>query len=229
MVATAADGGRPLVGPFDPAAVVVVGGGGHGRTLLALLAALPGYRVVGVLDDQLDPGTDLAGTELLGGTELLEDLAARGVRLAVNAVGGISPTRVGQRVAVFDRLEAAGFSCPALVHPRAAVEPDAELEPGAQVLAQAYVGSRAVVGFGAVVNTGAMVSHDCAVGAYVNLSPGALLAGGVTLGRAALVGMGATVNIQLSIGAGARIGNGATVKADVPEGAVVSAGGIWPR
>jgi len=211
---------------FDPTAIVVYGGGGHGKSLVDLLRRLSSYRIVGILDDGIPAGARIMGVPVLGGSATLASLYDQGVRLAVNAVGGIGNLQT--RLRVFATLAAAGFACPALVHPAACVEPSATLAPGVQVFAQAYVGSEAQVDFGCIVNTGAIISHDCRLDEYANLSPGAILAGEVTIGAGALVGMGATINLRVKIGSGARIGNGATVKADVPEKGVVKAGAIWP-
>lgn len=206
--------------------VVVLGGGGHGRTLVDALRAAGRHELVGVVDDGLPSGSHVSGVEVLGPTTDLARIRAGGVRLAVNGIGGIS--RPADRVAAFDRLVAAGFDLPAVVHPSAVVEPTATVGPGAQVLAHAYVGSAAEVGFGCLVNTAAVVSHDCRLESYVNVSPGALLAGGVIVGEGAVVGMGVTVNIGVRVGAGARVGNGAVVKADVLDGGLVRAGAVWP-
>ncbi|HLC02060.1 MAG TPA: NeuD/PglB/VioB family sugar acetyltransferase [Anaerolineales bacterium] len=214
-------------GPFNPRALVLYGGGGHGKSLIDLILAIGTYDLVGVIDDSLKPGGDVAGLAILGGSEKLAELAERGVRQAINAVGGIGD--IGSRIRVFNTLGAAGFACPTVVHPRAYVEPSARLAGGVQVLPHSYVGSEASVGFGAIINTSAVVSHDCRVGDYANISPGALLAGGVSVGEGALVGMGVTVNLNVTIGPEARIGNSAVVKSDVPARGVVKAGGVWPE
>jgi len=226
IVTVAADVHTPLVPGFDPTAILVYGGGGHGKTLIELLRLLGCYRIVGVVDDGLPAGTSILGIPVLGGAEALPALHRDGVRLAVNAVGGIGSLSI--RLKVFQRLAEAGFACPAVVHPRAVVEPSASLAPGVQVFTLAYVGSEAQIGYGTIVNTGAIVSHECRIGEYANLSPGAILAGQVEIGAGALVGMGATVNLQVKVGANARVGNSATVKADVPPGGIVRAGSIWP-
>jgi sugar O-acyltransferase (sialic acid O-acetyltransferase NeuD family) len=217
----------PPHGPFDPTAILVYGGGGHGKSLVDLLRALGSYHIVGFVDDGLEPGARIMDLAVLGGSEVLTGLAEKGVRLAVNAVGGIGD--IGVRVQVFQKLAQAGFACPAVAHPSAWIEPSASLAAGVQIFPHAYVGSEAQLGYGAIVNTGAIVSHDCRIGDYANISPGAMLAGEVQVGAAALVGMGATINLQVRIGAGARIGNSATVKTDVPEKGVVRAGAVWPN
>jgi UDP-3-O-[3-hydroxymyristoyl] glucosamine N-acyltransferase len=111
----------------------------------------------------------------LGGVEQLTDLFRQGIRQAVNTVGGIGNPRV--RMQVFDALAKADFSCPNLVHPTAWVDASAELVGGVQILAKSYVSSAARIGFGALIHAGVIVSHDCVLGACVNLSPGAALAG----------------------------------------------------
>ncbi|WP_322805532.1 acetyltransferase [Thermanaerothrix sp.] len=215
-----------LESDFDPTAVVLYGGGGHGKVLIELIQALGMYRLVGIIDDGLAAGNQVLGVPVLGGAEILPHLYQQGVRLAVNGVGGIGRPEVRWRV--FEILLQAGLTCPALVHPAAYVERSAQLDGGVQVLPQAYLSSAVKVGFGTVINAGVVVSHDCVLGRCVNLSPGALLAGGVQVEDFAQIGMGATINIGITIGRGARVGNGATVKADVPPGGVVRAGTIWP-
>lgn len=202
------------------------GGGGHAKALIELVRSLGSYRIAGIIDDGLAPGETILGVPVLGGAASLPDLAARGMRHIINAVGGIG--NVAVRLKVFDEIARAGLDCPTLVHPSAVVEASACLEQGVQVLAQSYISSAARIGFGSVINAGVVVSHDCVIGQVVNLSPGAMLAGGVIVEDFAQIGMGVTINIGIHIGKGARVGNGATVKKDVPAGQVVRAGTIWP-
>ncbi len=212
---------------YDPSAIMVYGGGGHGKSVIELLRALGTYRIVGILDDGLPAGETILGLPVLGGQEALNGMFNQGVRLAVNAVGGIGNVTI--RIQVFERLAGAGFVCPAVVHPTAFIEPSALLSAGVQIFPHAYVGSEARLGYGCIVNTGAIVSHDCRLDNYVNISPGAMLAGEVQVGGGVLIGMGATINLRAKIGPGVRIGNGATVKSDVPEQGIVRAGSIWPE
>jgi sugar O-acyltransferase (sialic acid O-acetyltransferase NeuD family) len=211
---------------YDPTAILVYGGGGHGKTLVELVQSLGCYNVIGVIDELLTVGENIVGVPVLGGPDILSDLYKRGIRQAINGVGGIGNPAV--RIKIFEQLAKAGFVCPTVIHPTAYVEPSAVLEPGVQVLAQAYIGSDSKIGFGSVINAGVVVSHDCRIGKVVNLSPGAMLAGNVTIEDYAQIGMGATVNLHITVGSQARIGNGATVKADVPGESRVYAGTIWP-
>ncbi|MFZ6027329.1 MAG: NeuD/PglB/VioB family sugar acetyltransferase [Chloroflexota bacterium] len=216
-----------LAPPFAATAILVYGGGGHGKALIDLLRTLGAYQIAGIIDDGRTVGERIMGVPVLGGSSALPEMYAKGVRLAVNAIGGISNLQT--RIKVFHQLAEAGFACPALVHPTAFIEASARLSPGVQVFPHAYVGSDVQVGYGAIVNTGAILSHDCQIGDYANLSPGAILAGGVKIGERSLIGMGVTINLNVIVGARARIGNGATIKGDVPEAGIVRAGNVFPN
>lgn len=217
----------PEVVPFSAPAVVIYGAGGHGKCVVDLVRSVGGYRVAGLVDDHRPAGESFMGVRVLGGGATLAELRAEGVELAANALGGIGNIEV--RVTVSERLAAAGFRCPALVHPSAILEPSFVPSSGLQVFPHVYVGSDVSIGPDTILNTGAVVSHDCVLGAWVNLSPGALLAGGVHVGPRTLIGMGVTINVGVRIGTGVRIGNSAVIKADVDDGAEVRAGGLWPE
>ncbi|MEX2161882.1 MAG: NeuD/PglB/VioB family sugar acetyltransferase [Anaerolineales bacterium] len=210
----------------EPNAVIVYGGGGHGKAVIELLQAVGGFTLIGVIDDGKEPGDRVLTAPVLGGESLLAAVLEAGCLQAVNAVGGIGA--MSSRIQVFEKLKAAGFELPTLVHPSAVVEPSAVMAAGVQVFPHAYVGSDAQIGVGCIINTSAIVSHDCILEDYVNLAPGAILAGAVRVDEGTLIGMGVTVNLNVHIGAGARVGNGATVKGDVPAGGIVRAGAVWP-
>ncbi|NLG99672.1 MAG: biotin/lipoyl-binding protein [Chloroflexi bacterium] len=212
---------------IDASTVILFGGGGHGKITIDLIRAMGTYRILGIIDDGLPAGSSVMGVPVLGGAKDLPELYRRGVRLAVNTVGGIG--NVAARLKIFEILEESGFICPALIHPSAVVERSAWVDAGVQIFAHAYVGSEARIGFGSVINTAGIVHHDCVLGKVVNISPGATLAGSVIVEDHAQIGMLATVNVKVTVGAGALLGNGCTVKADVPPGMRVRAGAIWPE
>lgn len=210
----------------DTHPLVIYGGGGHGRSIIDAVRVLGKYEIVGIVDDELAPGSEVMGVPVLGDAQVLPSLFSKGVRSAINAVGGIGD--VDSRIRTFERLQEQGFNCPAIIHPTATVEPSAQLSFGAQILPHAYIGTKAWIGFGVIVNNGAIVSHDCLIEDYASLAPGAMLAGEVKIGRAVQIGMGVTINLRLSVGERALIGNSAVVKRDVPARTIVRAGTIWP-
>ncbi|MGH9673042.1 MAG: NeuD/PglB/VioB family sugar acetyltransferase [Bryobacteraceae bacterium] len=217
----------PAVEPaIDASSVVILGAGGHAKMLIDALRSQSSLRLVGLVADPAPAFADVLGAPVLGGSEKLAELYEKGLRLAINGIGGIG--RPALRQEKFAELAKLGFGFPAVVHARAIVEPSARVEAGAQIFAGAVVGTAARVGFGAIVNTGAIVSHDCEIGDFAHLTPGVVLAGEVKVETGALVGMGVTTAVGVRIGAWARIGNAARVHGDVPARGIVAAGATWP-
>jgi len=212
---------------FDAAKVVIYGGGGLSKMIIETVRAMHIFEITGIIDDGLPPGTDVIGSQVLGGADMLPDMQSVGIHMAVNAVGGIGDFRL--RLKVFKTLANAGFVCPPIVHPTAYIDPSAELQAGVLVLAQSYVSGNAKIGQGSLINNSVVVSHDCILGECTNLSPGVMLAGDVVIKDFTQIGMNATVNIGITVGQKCRIGNGATVKQNVPDNTSIYAGAIWPE
>ncbi|MBI9043014.1 MAG: NeuD/PglB/VioB family sugar acetyltransferase [Anaerolineaceae bacterium] len=211
---------------FDPTAILVIGAGGHGKSIVGIIQAMRNWRIVGFIDDSIQPGTRILDIPVVGSLKDLEKFQQKGIRLAANGVGGINKPQV--RINIFAQLARAGFVCPSLVHPSSVVEPSASLEAGVQVMPNCYIGPDCSIGFGSVLNNGVCLSHDTKIGRVVNLSPNATLAGGVTIDDFSQIGMGATINLNVSIGSWSRVGNSATIKDHVPDETIVRAGTIWP-
>lgn len=212
--------------PTNKPYLLIFGGGGHAKAILDMVKQLDKYAIAGILDDDKQlTGKDVLSIPVLGTRVLFPSLIDQGVRLAANGVGGILDINV--RIKIFEALEKAGFSFPALIHPRATAETSAVIDEGVQVFANAYIGSEAHLYPRCMVNTNAVISHDCVIGMYSHIAPGVLLAGEVNVGARTLVGMGVTTAIGVHIGDDVRIGNGAILLADVPDKTIIQAGRFW--
>jgi UDP-perosamine 4-acetyltransferase len=201
--------------------VVILGAGGHARSVIGALRSRPGdLEPVACTDpDPSRTGAELDGVPIVGGDEKLAELIAQGVPGACLGLGGIGDNRPRQRL--FEQARSAGFTLPTVVHAAAQVADAARLAAGAQILVGAIVGPGAEIGENAIVNSGAIVEHDCRIAAHVHLATGCALAGGVVVSDRAHVGIGAIVLQGCTIGAGAIVGAGAVVTRDVSPGAVV--------
>ena len=79
------------------------------------------------------------------------------------------------RVALLQKLAAAGYSTPVFISDAASVSPSAVLEPGCIILPQAYVGADAHLGVGCIGNAGAIVDHNAHLGRGVHVAPGGIV------------------------------------------------------
>ncbi|WP_240936431.1 MULTISPECIES: acetyltransferase [Hydrogenophaga] len=171
-----------------PTPLVIVGAGGHGRSVSELVQLAGTHTVAGFLDDQLPPGTEVLGVPVWGGTAELPRLPERGVT-AVHVAIGHNPTRA----ALLARVREAGLQAATLVHPRACVSPSARLGTGCVVMALAVIGTEAQLGDGVIVNVGAVVDHHARVGDHGHLGANATMAGGTSIGARAWLQAGSAL------------------------------------
>jgi len=217
--AVAARKPEPLpVPPGAGAPVIVYGASGHARVLIDLMRLSGEFFPVAAIDDGISDA-EVLGVPVVGNSSLLSQLRSEGIERAALGIGSVTNHRA--RAKLYDRLVAAGFTIPNLIHPRAMVEPSVMMGVGNQIFAGAVVGSAAKLGHNTIINSGTIVSHDCVIASHTHLSPGAILAGGVEVGENTLVGMGVTVYLGVRIGSNVVISNGSHIMKDVPDGSVV--------
>jgi UDP-perosamine 4-acetyltransferase len=202
--------------------LALLGGGGHGRVLIATVELLGGWFVA-VNDPKLAQGGGPAGVPVLGDDELIAQCPADRVVL-VNGVGSTGPADT--RAELFWRWRARGYRFATIVHPSAVVAKSAALGEGAQAMAGAVIQNDARIGTNCLINTRASVDHDCVLGDTVHLAPGVTLSGGVRVGDRSHLGTGACVIQGVAIGQRCMIGAGAVVVGDLADGSRVAPGAV---
>lgn len=182
--------------------LLVIGAGGHGRSVAEAAVANGCYQLVGFLDDAYPALIDIGGIPVLGVTDAL---AAHRVAAdaAVVAIGNAE-----SRERLFSELLAAGLVPVTVVHPTAVISPSAVIGAGCSIMAGAIIGAGVRLGDGVIVNSGSVIDHDCQVGDFCHLGVKAAMAGGAILGRrawmkaGAILGYGATVEALAIIATG---------------------------
>jgi len=173
--------------------LLVVGAGGHGRSV-AEAAELSGqFDLVGFLDDSLTAGDTALGVPVLGPVASMDDHRA----VATQAIVAIGNNAVREKL--MQQLTAAGFEWATVVHPRAIVSPSAVLGAGSAVMAGAILGTEARLGVGAIVNCGAVVDHHATVEDFGHLGVNASMAGGTVLGRGAWMQAGSALGYGVKV------------------------------
>lgn len=192
-------------------ALLVLGGGGHGRVVADAALETGHWNEVVFLDDAWPQKKVNGQWAIIGNIRDLGDWR----RCYEDAVVAIGNNQL--RIQLQAALVSAGFNTVSVIHPAATVSRYAKVGTGSVVFASAVINTGAEIGDGAIINTSASIDHDCVLGVGVHISPGAHIGGGVRIGDYAWVGIGASVKHLVSLGSNAIIGAGAAVIADVPD------------
>jgi len=176
--------------------LLIVGAGGHGRSVAEAALAAGEYRLVGFVDDAASSLRHVWEWPVFGSTA---DLAScrQHADAAIVAIGN---NRL--REELHDRLSAAGFELVTVIHPKAMVSPRAVIGAGSAIMAGAIVGTEAELGAGVIVNAAAVVDHHCRVEDFGHLGVKAGMAGGSVLGRGAWMQAGSVLGYGVKVEAG---------------------------
>jgi carbonic anhydrase/acetyltransferase-like protein (isoleucine patch superfamily) len=179
--------------------VAVVGAGGHGHDIAAIINALGG--AANFYDDE--PGRGMA--------------IKPGVGLVGYVVGINDPA---QRQSMVDRLNDAGSKAQRpIIHPTSVVgvgEPShgCVVGPLSSLLYNVVLAEHVHVGAGCHLTR-------CTVGAFTTISPGVTICGDVKIGSGCLIGAGAVIKNLVTIGDNVTVGAGAVVVKDLEDGVTV--------
>jgi sugar O-acyltransferase (sialic acid O-acetyltransferase NeuD family) len=185
--------------------LLVVGVGGHGRSV-AEAAELSGqFEVVGFLDDAAPVGERVLDSHVLGPVVGMGEHRS----VADQAVVAIGNNAVREKL--MQLLTEAGYAMATVVHPRAFVSPTALVGEGAAIMAGAIVGTEARLGVGSIVNCGAVVDHHATVEDFGHLGVNASMAGGTVLGRGAWMQVGAALGYGVKVPSGVTLDPGEAV------------------
>lgn len=174
--------------------LLIVGAGGHGRSVAEATCAAGQYEVAGFIDDVAEVRRVWAWPVVGGTSDLAKyrDLADA----VIVAIG-----KNGLREKLCDQLLAANFELATIVHPKAIVAPSSVIGAGSAIMAGAIVGTEAQLGSGAIVNCGAVVDHHCRVENFGHLGVNAAMAGGSTLGYGAWMQAGSVLGYGVKVAA----------------------------
>jgi sugar O-acyltransferase (sialic acid O-acetyltransferase NeuD family) len=189
---------------------MLLGGGGHGRSV-ADVVQRAGGRIVVVVDPRPESGWSVPVEASI--TDALKRFRNCEARILVSIGDNMLRARI------YGEAVAAGAGLGTLV----AATATASMTPGfsAVLLEHSHVGPGAVIAEGVIVNTAALVEHDCQIDAFVHIAPGARVLDSARVGYGTLIGSGAVVLPGVVIGAHVVVGASAVVTSNMPDGSVV--------
>ena len=200
----------------EPEPIVIMGAGGHGRSVAdALELQMPG-RLIGFIDDDESLiGSNVVGFPVMGNQSWLWERAATQPVTVAIGLGSISA-----RAEFYEKCESYGIHLTSVIHPTAIIAKSAYLGRGVVVFAQVKVNANAHIGRGAIVGTSVTIEHDVEVGHFTLIGPNVVTGGAVKIGDHSTIGLGSHLLPGVHVGRKSVIGAGAMVTRNVPDDVV---------
>lgn len=193
--------------------ILLVGGGGHCKSVLDSLLETKEFSEIGIIDKKEFFGKEILGVPIIGSDNDLPRLYQEGFSYAFVSVGSIgNPTL---RIKLFKILEEIGFEIPNIVDKTAIISHYASLDKGIFVGKNAVINAGAFINKGVIINTFALIEHDCTIEEFSHIAPGSVLCGEVQIGAKTHIGANSSIMQQVKIGSNSIIGMGSVVLKDI--------------
>lgn len=189
--------------------ILLIGGGGHCKSVLDSLLELNEYAGIGIVDKKENVGKAVMDIPVVGCDDNLEALFREGYEYAFVTVGSIGYPIL--RIKLFNLLSEIGYQIPVIIDDSAKVSRHSIIEQGVFIGKQCTINAGALIQRGAIINSGSILEHDCQIGAFSHIAPGVVLGGDVVIGENSHVGLNSTVKQQIHIGSNSIIGMGSVV------------------
>lgn len=209
--------------------IVLLGAGGHGKSVLDSLLSLSYYDSIGLIAKKQetfalgnnknitkDYNGGLYGVPVVGDDNDLPQLYAQGYTHAFICVGSIGEVTLRRELYIL--LKQIGFQIPNIIDPTAVISPYATLGEGIFVGKNAVVNAEAKIGNCAIINTMSVIEHECCIGDFVHVAPGSILGGKVTIEADTHIGSGSVIKQGIQIGTNTMVGMGSVVLKDIGSG-----------
>lgn len=193
--------------------LVVLGTGGHCKSVLDTLRASGGYDDIVLIGESDNVDRIICGYKVVGTDNDLSQLMEKGYKYAFIAVGSIKSTALRRKI--WEKVKKAGYNLVNVIDNSSVIATDVVLGEGIFIGKKAVINMGASIGNMAIINTGAIVEHDCTVGEFSHISVGAVLCGAVNVGADCFVGANATIIQGCCIQDGNIIGAGDIVKVNI--------------
>ncbi len=189
--------------------IVLVGGGGHSKSVIDAIKSTNEFNIVGILDSK----ESINAIKVLGKDSDAYKVFNQGYKNIFIAIGSIGDTKTREKL--YAKLKSIGFEFPVIIDKTAIISENVVIGEGSFIGKGVIINSNSEIGNNCIINTGAIIEHDCIIKDFVHIAPGCTLSGGVNINANSHIGTNSTIIQGIKIGTNTLIGAGSVVVKDI--------------
>ncbi|WP_035759586.1 acetyltransferase [Flavobacterium tegetincola] len=194
---------------MDKDTILIFGASDHCRYAIDIIEKQGVFKIIGILDDNLECGADYGGYKILGKVFDLPDIVTtHSVNRGIIAIGdNFTRFKISEKI---KRL-VEKFVFISAIHPSVIIGKNSKIGEGSLLMAGVIVNNDTVIGQHCFLATKSSIDHDCSMAEYSSLSPGVTTGGNVRIGLCTAIGLGANILHGKSIGQHSVVGAGSLI------------------
>ena len=188
--------------------IVLIGGGGHCKSVIDVIEQEGRFNIVGIVDRPELLKTKVLGYPVIANDSDLVNLAKK-YQYALITVGQIKSPSL--RIKLFGLAIKANFVLPSVISPSAYVSKHAIIGKGVVVMHHALVNANASIGNNSIINSKSLIEHDVIIESNCHISTNVTINGNVKVEKNCFVGSGSITKESITIGSDSFIKAGSLV------------------
>ena len=176
--------------------VLLIGGGGHCRSVIDVIEQENIYTIAGIIDTKELVGTEVLGYKVIGCDDDLPHLH-KTYKHAVVTVGQIRSNDL--KIKLFNMLKNIGYNLPVIISPLAYVSKHAFVDEGTVIMHQSLINANVKIGKNCIINTKALIEHDSVIEDNCHIATAAIVNGGTVIKTNSFVGSNAATKEYVEV------------------------------
>lgn len=195
--------------------IILIGGGGHCKSVIDVIEDNGTYKIAGILDVPAKIGEQVLGYPIIDSDENLGEIIEKGNYCFHIAIGHLLSNEL--RVKLYNLLKLQDVQMPLIVAKDAYVSKHAKLGNGCFIGHKAIVNAGVTIGVNTIINTGALIEHDSKVGDHCHISTMSTVNGGCDIGDHCFLSSQVVINLGCKIAPYSIVYSGAVVTESFPQ------------
>lgn len=198
--------------------IVLIGGGGHCKSCIDVIKSDNRFKIIGVLDNNLDISKKVLGYSVLGSDKKISIFVKQKNSFLI-CVGQIKDPSV--RIKIYKNLKNLGANLPVIKSSSSIISDYSVIKEGTIVMHNSIINSDSIIGVNCIINNNSLIEHDVEIKDHSHISTGAIINGGVKIGKGVFIGSGAIIKHGLEIGDKVIISAGKVVRKNIKSNTIV--------
>tara|TARA_E500000178_G_scaffold354439_1_gene423402 strand:+ start:1371 stop:1949 length:579 start_codon:yes stop_codon:yes gene_type:complete len=189
--------------------IVLIGGGGHCKSVIDVVEQEAKFKIAGIVDKPEFLNFKILGYPIIGNDLDLPSLAKE-YKYALITVGQILSPLL--RIKLYNLAIKAGFTFPTIMSPSAYVSKHSKVGKGTIIMHDTLVNANTTIEDNCIINSKVLIEHDCLISDHCHISTNAIINGGVKIGSKCFIGSNVTTKDNIIIKENSFIKAGSIVK-----------------
>lgn len=194
--------------------IVLIGGGGHCRSVIDVIEEQKIYEIVGIVDTPDKVGSQVLGYPIFATDDDLPKLAQEHINFCIT-IGHIKTNKL--RKELYLRLKMIGANFPIIKSPYAHISKSASIKEGSVIMHRCVINSNSSLGVCCIANTACVIEHDVIIKDHCHVGPCGTVNGGCIIEDDCFIGSNSVLVPGISINKNSLIAAGSVIISDVGE------------